>query len=54
MNGTKITVGGMCKGFGMIHLNMAMMLAVFTCDADVELTLWQRMLNRAVETSFNS
>lgn len=52
--GTTVTVGGMCKGSGMIHPNMATMLGVVTCDADVELGLWHKMLTRAVDRSFNA
>lgn len=51
--GSTVTIGGMCKGSGMIHPEMATMLGVVTCDADVEPTLWQAMLKRAVDKSFN-
>ena len=40
-------------GSGMIHPNMATMLAFVTCDATVSPTLWQDMLRRAVDRSFN-
>jgi glutamate N-acetyltransferase/amino-acid N-acetyltransferase len=49
----KVTLGGMCKGSGMIHPNMATMLGVITCDADVDPELWQSMLKKAVDRSFN-
>lgn len=52
--GVEVTVGGMCKGSGMIHPDMATMLAVVTCDADVPVSVWQPMLKRAVEKSFNA
>lgn len=54
IDGVKVTVGGMCKGSGMIHPGMATMLGVVTCDADVEPKLWQQMLKRAVDKSFNA
>ena len=48
-----VRVGGMCKGSGMIHPNMATMLAFVTCDATVSTSLWQQMLSRAADKSFN-
>ena len=48
-----VRIGGMAKGSGMIHPNMATMLAFVTCDAVVSTILWQQMLNRAAEQSFN-
>ena len=35
VGGRPVRVGGMCKGSGMIHPNMATMLSVLTCDAPV-------------------
>jgi glutamate N-acetyltransferase/amino-acid N-acetyltransferase len=37
----------------MIHPNMATMLAFVTCDAGISPHLWQEMLGRAVDRSFN-
>lgn len=54
VSGAQVTVGGMCKGSGMIHPNMATLLGVVTCDADVERELWHKMLKRAVDRSFNA
>ena len=48
-----VRVGGISKGSGMIHPNMATMLAFVTCDAAVSPQLWQDMLRRATEKSFN-
>lgn len=48
-----VRVGGICKGSGMIHPNMATMLAFVTCDAAVSPHLWQEMLTRAANRSFN-
>jgi glutamate N-acetyltransferase/amino-acid N-acetyltransferase len=47
------TLGGCCKGSGMIHPNMATMLAFLTTDAPVEQGFLQRALSEAVERSFN-
>ncbi|GAA6617179.1 bifunctional ornithine acetyltransferase/N-acetylglutamate synthase [Scytonema sp. NUACC26] len=49
-----VRIGGIAKGSGMIHPNMATMLAFVTCDAAVSPVLWQQMLSRAAEKSFNS
>ncbi|AFZ60900.1 bifunctional ornithine acetyltransferase/N-acetylglutamate synthase [Anabaena cylindrica FACHB-243] len=49
-----VRIGGIAKGSGMIHPNMATMLAFVTCDAAVAPTLWQQMLTRAADRSFNS
>ena len=48
-----VRVGGIAKGSGMIHPNMATMLAFVTCDAAVSTSLWQQMLRRAASCSFN-
>lgn len=53
INGKTVTVGGMCKGSGMIHPEMATMLGVVTCDAQVDQSLWQQLLQRATDKSFN-
>ena len=48
-----VRIGGICKGSGMIHPNMATLLAFVTCDAVVSPALWQQMLSRAADKSFN-
>ena len=48
-----VRIGGIAKGSGMIHPNMATMLAFVTCDAGVSPHLWQQMLSRAADKSFN-
>ena len=53
IEGRPVRIGGISKGSGMIHPNMATMLAFITCDAAVSTTLWQDMLKRAVDKSFN-
>ena len=47
-------VGGMAKGAGMIHPEMATMLAVLTTDAPLGWGQAQRLLRAAVATSFNA
>lgn len=53
IEGRTVRIGGIAKGSGMIHPNMATMLAFITCDAAVSTQLWQEMLKRAVDKSFN-
>ncbi|NJN74255.1 MAG: bifunctional ornithine acetyltransferase/N-acetylglutamate synthase [Limnothrix sp. RL_2_0] len=53
IDGRPVRIGGICKGSGMIHPNMATMLGFVTCDAAVSTQLWQGMLSRAVDKSFN-
>lgn len=53
IGGRPVRVGGMAKGSGMIHPNMATMLAFVTCDAAVSPPIWQEMLARAGDRSFN-
>jgi glutamate N-acetyltransferase/amino-acid N-acetyltransferase len=48
-----VRIGGIAKGSGMIHPNMATLLAFVTCDAAVSPHLWQQMLSRAADRSFN-
>jgi len=53
MQGVKVTLGGMAKGSGMIHPNMATMLGFITTDALISPELLQSALGYAVERSFN-
>ncbi len=48
-----VRIGGICKGSGMIHPNMATLLAFVTCDAAISPHLWQQMVSRAADKSFN-
>jgi glutamate N-acetyltransferase/amino-acid N-acetyltransferase len=54
MGGRRVRIGGMAKGSGMIHPDMATMLATLSCDAGVPAEVWQQMVGRAVERSFNA
>ena len=47
------TVGGMCKGSGMIMPNMATMIAVITTDAPVEPRVLHSILKQTVDVTFN-
>jgi len=50
----RVRIGGMAKGSGMIHPAMATMLGYLTCDATVPAEVWQAMVRRAVDRSFNA
>ena len=53
VDGVTHTVGGVSKGSGMIHPNMATMLAFTTTDANVEPVFLQETLSAAVKLTFN-
>ena len=53
IGGTAIRVGGMCKGSGMIHPNMATLLAYVTTDAAVEVGLMRKLVKPIADRSFN-
>ncbi len=53
IGGRTVTVGGIAKGSGMIHPNMATMLAYLATDAQVPRAVLQRGLRQATERSFN-
>ena len=53
IKGKTVTIGGMAKGSGMIHPNMATMLSVITTDAAIEKELLQQTLKEIVQDTFN-
>ncbi len=53
LRGGDWTIGGVVKGVGMIHPNMATMLCFITTDAVVEQPFLAAALKRAVDVSFN-
>lgn len=53
IDGRTVTIGGMAKGSGMIHPNMATLLVFLTTDAVVEAQALQTCLAKAVNKSFN-
>jgi glutamate N-acetyltransferase/amino-acid N-acetyltransferase len=52
-DGTLVTLGGIAKGSGMIHPNMATMLAYITSDIAISTEALQQALTKAVNYSFN-
>lgn len=53
LGGKTVTIGGMCKGAGMIHPNMGTMLSFITSDAAIDQKLLQQFLSEIVEDTFN-
>lgn len=53
LNGSRVRIGGMAKGSGMIHPNMATMLCVITTDAAVSKEVLQEMTGEIVQDTFN-
>jgi glutamate N-acetyltransferase/amino-acid N-acetyltransferase len=53
LEGKTVTIGGIAKGAGMIHPNMATMLSYLATDGQVDAPYLQKMLSRAVDSSFN-
>ncbi len=53
IDGKLVTVGGMCKGSGMIHPNMATMLCFITTDCMIKKDLLQKALSEIVNDTFN-
>lgn len=51
--GRTVTVGGMCKGSGMIHPNMCTMLAFVTTDAAISRELLQEALREDIRDTYN-
>ncbi|MBE6024646.1 MAG: bifunctional ornithine acetyltransferase/N-acetylglutamate synthase [Cellulosilyticum sp.] len=47
------TIGGMGKGAGMIHPNMATLLGFVTTDVNITKEMLQKALGKAINTSFN-
>jgi glutamate N-acetyltransferase/amino-acid N-acetyltransferase len=54
IGGATVTIAGMCKGAGMIHPNMATMLALVCTDAAITPEALGVALRRAVAVSFNA
>ncbi|MCB0642135.1 MAG: bifunctional glutamate N-acetyltransferase/amino-acid acetyltransferase ArgJ [Phaeodactylibacter sp.] len=53
MEGFEINMGGIAKGSGMIHPNMATMLAFIVTDAAIEPALLQTTVRELTDNSFN-
>lgn len=53
IGGKTVTIGGMCKGSGMIHPNMCTMLGFLTTDVDISKELLCKALREDVQDTYN-
>ena len=53
IGGKMVTIGGMCKGSGMIHPNMCTMLGFLTTDVAISKELLQKALSTVVKDTYN-
>ena len=53
IGGKTVTLGGMCKGSGMIHPNMCTMLGFLTTDVAISKELLQKALSTVVKDTYN-
>lgn len=53
ISGKEVTIGGICKGSGMIHPNMGTMLGFIATDASIHKDLLLQMQREIVEETFN-
>ena len=53
IGGQKVTIGGMCKGSGMIHPNMCTMLSFIMTDVEISKELLQEALSDSVKDTYN-
>ena len=53
VGGKTVTIGGMCKGSGMIHPNMCTMLSFLTTDAAISKQLLQKALSTVIADTYN-
>ena len=53
IGGKTVTLGGMCKGSGMIHPNMCTMLGFVTTDVNISKEMLQKCVSADVVDSFN-
>ncbi len=53
VGGKEVTIGGMAKGSGMIHPNMATMLSFITTDLNITQKLFRQALTETVDDTYN-
>jgi len=53
LQGQNVVIGGMAKGSGMIHPNMATMIGVITTDVNISRSLLEKALKDVVKYTFN-
>jgi len=53
LDGVEVTIGGMCKGSGMIHPDMCTMLGFLTTDAAITKEMLQEALSENIKDTYN-
>jgi glutamate N-acetyltransferase/amino-acid N-acetyltransferase len=53
VDGKSVSIGGIAKGSGMIHPNMATMLSFITTDANIDKDTLQKLLGSSIRDSYN-
>ncbi len=53
LQGETVRIGGIAKGSGMIHPNMATMIGIITTDANISRSLLDKALKQCVKKTFN-
>lgn len=53
LNGKRVTIGGIAKGSGMIHPNMATMLSFITSDVHISSAMLKKALKYVADRTFN-
>lgn len=53
IGGKTVTIGTMCKGSGMIHINLGTMLSFITTDCAISVPMLQKALKESVKTTYN-
>ena len=53
IGGKTVTIGAMCKGSGMIHINMGTMLSFVTTDCDISGEMLEAALRQVVPATYN-
>lgn len=53
LDGIEVNIGGIAKGSGMIHPNMATMLGFITTDAAIEQEMFQSLVKHVCDKTFN-
>ena len=53
IGGKKVHIGAMCKGSGMIHINLGTMLAFMTTDCAISSAMLEKALRKSIEGTYN-
>lgn len=53
IGGKTVHIGAMCKGSGMIHINLGTMLCFITSDCSISSEMLEKALRKSIETTFN-